>query len=115
MDVIGEVWKYYPIKDPYRQGTQQKKEIVGQIVSHPKWPKGAKFVAGHSAFFPDVDNPKQWSLPHAAPDITGWKTDLMQLRSWVESHSLTGVVAPMPGVRWAKMEWKLCVSCTANP
>lgn len=74
----------YPIKDPYRQGTQQKKEIVGQIGSHPKWPKGAKFVAGHSAFFPDVDNPKQWSLPHAAPDITGWKTDLMQLRSWVE-------------------------------
>ena len=85
---IGSHWqrsgRTYSIKDPYRQGTQQKKEIIGQITGHVKWPRGAKFVAGHSTFFPDLDDPKKWSLPHAAPEITGWKADLDRLDTWLD-------------------------------
>lgn len=71
------------IKDPFRQGAAQKKEILRQIISDRRWPRGSRLLAGHAAFFPDIDDCTPLCLPHAPRAIIGDRNDLSSLQRWI--------------------------------
>jgi hypothetical protein len=73
------------IKDPYRQATAQKREILRQIINHHRWPAGKRIIAGHAAFFPDLEDARALCLPHAPGQIIGCRRDLSSLPVWIES------------------------------
>jgi len=75
----------HEIKDPFRQGVTQKREILRQIINHGRWPAGRRVVAGHAAFFPDIDGCGPLRLPHAPAEIMGSRRDLSSLPAWVDS------------------------------
>jgi hypothetical protein len=73
------------IKDPFRQGMGQKREILRQIINHHRWPTGKRVVAGHAAFFPDIEDCRPLCLPHAPAEIIGSRRDLSSLPAWIDS------------------------------
>jgi hypothetical protein len=74
----------HDIKDPFRQGVMQKREILRQIINHHRWPAGKRVVAGHAAFFPDIDDCRPLCLPHAPAEIMGSRRDLSSLPAWID-------------------------------
>jgi hypothetical protein len=75
----------HEIKDPFRQGATQKREILRQIINHHRWPARKRVVAGHATFFPDIDDCGPMSLPHAPAEIMGNRRDLSSLSAWIDS------------------------------
>jgi hypothetical protein len=73
------------IKDPFRQATAQKREILRQIINHHRWPSGKRIIAGHAAFFPDIEDSAPLSMPHAPAAIIGCRRDLSSLSDWADS------------------------------
>src|ERR1700679_160603 len=73
------------IKDPFRQATAQKREILRQIINHHRWPAGKRIIAGHAAFFPDIEDTAPLCLPHAPAAIIGCRRNLSSLSAWIDS------------------------------
>lgn len=73
------------IQDPFRQATAQKREIIRQIINHHRWSEGKRVIAGHAAFFPDIDDTRQLCLPHSPAAIIGSRRDLSSLSAWIDS------------------------------
>jgi len=91
-DPVSGVWSSisranirHDIKDPFRQGLEQKREILRQIINHYRWPAGKRVVAGHAAFFPDIEDCRPLCLPHAPAEIIGSRRDLSSLQAWTDS------------------------------
>jgi hypothetical protein len=75
----------HEIKDPFRQGTTQKKEILRQIINHHRWLARKRVIAGHGVFFLDIDDCGPLCLPHAPAEIMGSRRDLSSLPAWIDS------------------------------
>jgi len=73
----------HDIKDPFRQSAAQKKEILRQVISDRRWPPGSRLLAGHAAFFPDLENCTPLCLPHAPRSIIGDRLDIGSLGRWI--------------------------------
>ncbi|CUH46436.1 nuclease-related domain-containing DEAD/DEAH box helicase [Ruegeria atlantica] len=77
--------KRNPIKDPFKQATNAKYNILSKLKENRDWGRlGLKRVAaGHAAFFPDVDDARRLQGPAAPVDIIGDRSDIVHLEDWL--------------------------------
>ncbi|WP_323796858.1 NERD domain-containing protein [Nisaea sp.] len=78
--------RVHDISNPFRQASTGKYNIIRKLREHRDWPKLRlrRVIAGHSAFFPNVDDGRVLQGPEAPPEIIGDRSDLPQLEQWVE-------------------------------
>ncbi len=75
------------ISNPFRQAARGKFNVIEKLKQHRDWPRLniRRVIAGHAAFFPDLDDARPLQGPDAPPDIIGDKTDLPILGEWMVS------------------------------
>lgn len=75
------------IKDPFRQGSDQKHAIIDFFKESPRWKGigGGRVLCGHAAFFPDVSHVDHLKLPSAPKQIVGSLPDIKNLSRWITS------------------------------
>lgn len=78
--------RVHKIKNPFKQASTGKYNILQKIKEHKDWPRLRlrRIIAGHSVFFPNVDNGRALKGPEAPPAIIGDRSDLSRLEQWVE-------------------------------
>ena len=69
-----------------RQASNSKYNILSKLKQHQEWPQlGIRRVAaGHAVFFPNVSDARSLKGPDAPLEIIGDRTDLDQLRVWID-------------------------------
>lgn len=75
------------IKDPFRQGTDEKYAILNLIKKHRDWPslRIPHLACGHAAFFPNLDNLSPLVTPQGPLEIMGGRQALDRLENWILS------------------------------
>ena len=76
----------HEIKDPFRQATNAKFNILEKLRENPDWQRArmGRINIGHSVFFPDVDTSAGLKGPDAHIEIIGDRGAFLDLQSWVE-------------------------------
>ena len=76
----------HDISNPFRQASKGKYNIIRKLREHRDWPtlRLQRVIAGHAAFFPNVDDGRILQGPEAPPEIIGDRSDLFQLERWIE-------------------------------
>jgi hypothetical protein len=77
----------HPIKDPFRQGSDQKHAIIDFFKEDSRWKAigGSRLLCGHAVFFPDVGRIERLKLPNAPKQIIGSLPDTKELSRWLAS------------------------------
>ena len=78
--------KLHDISNPFRQGSTGKYNIIKKLKEHRDWSdlRLRRVIAGHAAFFPNVDDGRVLQGPEAPSEIIGDRSDLSGLQRWVE-------------------------------
>lgn len=76
----------FEIKDPFEQAKTNKHRILKLLKSHPKLFRsgGARVLAGHAVFFPDLLSAERLERPSSPTSIIGVRPDLARLTDWVK-------------------------------
>lgn len=76
----------YEIKDPFEQAKTNKHRILNLLRAHPKLIRsgGARVLAGHAVFFPDIPSAEKLERPSSPLSIIGVRPDLSHLADWVK-------------------------------
>jgi hypothetical protein len=79
--------KSHNISNPFQQALSGKYNILNKLKEHKDWPRLQlrRVIAGHAAFFPNVDDGRTLQGPDAPPQIIGDRSDLSQLEKWIET------------------------------
>ena len=74
----------HEIKDPFRQATKQKHEILRYLNQNTDWKKlqRGKIIAGHAVLFPDI-NANLVVGPQAPQQIVAGRSELRSLEQWL--------------------------------
>ncbi len=77
----------HPIKDPFRQATEQKHVVVRALRDHPRWPRLGiqRIVAGHAVVFPDVHDIGPLASLQCPRPILGGRPHLLDVQAWLHS------------------------------
>lgn len=77
--------KRHRIKDPFRQATEQKYDVLRQIQNHPRWSQTGigRFMVGHAVCFPDLINGDDLVGPSRPREIIGRSSSLQSLENWL--------------------------------
>jgi len=77
----------HAIKDPFRQGSDQKHAIIDFFKEDPRWKAigASRVLCGHAVFFPDVSRIERLKLPSAPKQIIGSLPDTKDLSRWFAS------------------------------
>jgi Nuclease-related domain len=75
------------IKDPSRQGSDQKHAIIDFFKESPRWKAigGGRVLCGHAVFLPDVTHVDHLKLPSAPKQIVGSLPEMNRLSRWIAS------------------------------
>lgn len=76
----------HPIKDPFRQASNERHALLDQIDGHALWRQwpGGRFTIGHAVFFPDVGDVAQLVGLDRPRELMGVNADLRVLTRWLE-------------------------------
>lgn len=76
----------HKIKDPFRQATEQKHEVLRQLQSHRRWRAlGAPRISmGHAVCFPDLDDVSVLASPQRPQEIIGGRAEIGDVGRWVD-------------------------------
>lgn len=83
---IDRTGRKHDIKDPFRQSLNGKFNVLNKLKEHRDWGRlGLRRIsAGHTAFFPDVDDGRALQGPDAPVEIIGDRSDLSNLDDWLD-------------------------------
>ena len=76
----------HPIKDPFRQASNERHALIAQVQGHPSWRKwsGMRAVIGHGVLLPDVLNVDALVAPDRPRQIIGTGEDSVDPLRWLE-------------------------------
>lgn len=74
------------IKDPFRQVTSEKHELIRVLQHDGRWRKAhpGRLLAGHGVVLADVDQPEEAASPESPREIIGGRLHLKDIRTWAE-------------------------------
>jgi len=75
----------HEITNPIRQALRGKYSVLNKLKEHRDWSRLGigRIVAGHAAFFPDLDDAKPLQGPDAPPEIIGDRSDMSSIDRWI--------------------------------
>jgi hypothetical protein len=73
------------IKDPFRQGSDQKHAIIDFFREDPRWKAigGGRMLCGHAVCFPDVNHADRLKLPSSPKQIVGTLPNVTDISRWI--------------------------------
>lgn len=74
-----------PIKDPFRQASNERHSIKDQLLGSSSWWqwRGKRLILGHAVVFPDVHDARPLLSPDRKLEFIGVDTDLQALNTWI--------------------------------
>jgi hypothetical protein len=82
---IDRFGKKYPIKDPFRQASEERHAILDQLTGSSTWRRwrGSRLTLGHAVMLPDIHDPRPLVGPDRRLEFIGTDADMQSLASWV--------------------------------
>jgi hypothetical protein len=74
------------IKNPFRQASNAKHEIIRRIREHQKWPSNRFIQARHGVVFPDVESPPADLAPDMPRELMLCRPRLPRVASWLRGR-----------------------------
>lgn len=76
----------HAIKDPFRQATAEKHQLIRVLQADPRWRKAhpGRLLTGHAVMFADLASTRSAMGPDAPAAIIGGRDDLSRLQAWTE-------------------------------
>lgn len=75
----------HPIKDPFRQASDERHAILDQLNGSPIWRRwrGSRLTLGHAVMLPDIHDPRPLAGPDRRVEFIGVDDDMRSLVVWV--------------------------------
>ncbi|MDP6984801.1 MAG: AAA family ATPase, partial [Candidatus Latescibacteria bacterium] len=76
----------HPVKNPFSQAKTEKYALLDHLKSEAAWTRlKIRPTLGHAVLFPDLDACDNLRGPDRPSEIIGWRHDLTDLSSWLDS------------------------------